>query len=178
MYPNDYSNIRWFLIGCSFCWRNRWNDLFTVLNLASVAVAWSVETLPSNPVARVRSPAESAILISILRLRKAMGSYRTYLSLVKLLPWFLRLQWKTCPWGEHSDDDDPRAGCVLCVLSCLVSGCGSDIVLTTHSRRSALVYLSSVLVHSLLLHIEAPTGLGCKSKGVLSPTLRRGGLNN
>ena len=52
-----------------------------------------------------------------------MGSYPTYLSLVKLQPsflslqlkacpwtelqsWFLRLQWKTCPWVEHSDDDD------------------------------------------------------------------------
>ena len=46
----------------------------------------------------------------------------TYLSLVKLHPWFLSLQWKiclwtelqpwflrfqwnTCPWAEHSDDD-------------------------------------------------------------------------
>ena len=35
-----------------------------------------------------------------------MGSYPTYLSLVKLQPWFLRMQWKTCPWAEHSDDDD------------------------------------------------------------------------
>ena len=23
----------------------------------------------------------------------------------ELQPWFLRLQWKTCPWAEHSDDD-------------------------------------------------------------------------
>ena len=21
-------------------------------------------------------------------------------------PWFLRLQWRTCPWAEYSDDDD------------------------------------------------------------------------
>ena len=35
-----------------------------------------------------------------------MGSYCTYLSLVKLQPWFQRLQWKTCPLAEHSDDDE------------------------------------------------------------------------
>ena len=43
----------------------------------------------------------------------------------------------------------------VCVLSCVVSGGGSDILQTTHSRRSALVYLSSVLVHSLLLPLQA-----------------------
>ena len=37
--------------------------------------------------------------------RKAMVSYRTYSSLVKLQPWFLSLQWKTCHWAEHSGDD-------------------------------------------------------------------------
>ena len=37
---------------------------------------------------------------------------------------------------------------VLCVLSCVVSG-GPDIVLITHSGRPALVYLSSVLIHSM-----------------------------
>ena len=42
-----------------------------------------------------------------------------------------------------------------CVLSCAVSGGGTDIVLTTHSGRSALVYLSSVLVHSQLLPLQA-----------------------
>ena len=56
-------------------------------------------------------------------MRKVTGSYRTYLSLVKLQPWFLSsqyktclwtelqpwylsLQRKTCPWAEHSDYDD------------------------------------------------------------------------
>ena len=51
-----------------------------------------------------------------------MGSYRTYLYLVKLQPWFLSLQWNTrfwtvlqawflclqlgtCPWAQHSDDE-------------------------------------------------------------------------
>ena len=24
----------------------------------------------------------------------------------ELQTWFLRLQWRTCPWAEHSDDDD------------------------------------------------------------------------
>ena len=38
--------------------------------------------------------------------RKATGSYCIYLSLVKLHPWSLRLQWKTCSWAEYSDDDD------------------------------------------------------------------------
>ena len=58
------------------------------------------------------------------------GSYRTYLYPVKLQPWFLNLQWKTClwkklqpwslrlrwkicPWVEHSDGDmscDTKAG--------------------------------------------------------------------
>ena len=37
--------------------------------------------------------------------RKAIESYRTYSSLVKLQPWFLSLQLKTCLWAEHSDDD-------------------------------------------------------------------------
>ena len=69
--------------------------------------------------------------------RKAMGSYRTYLSLVKLQPWFLslqwkiclsaelqswllRLQWKTWPQAEHSDDD-PETGCVSFVFSLVLS---------------------------------------------------------
>ena len=55
--------------------------------------------------------------------RKPMGSYRTYPSLVKLQPefqslrwktclwaelrpWFLSLLWRTFPWAEYSDDDD------------------------------------------------------------------------
>ena len=36
------------------------------IKIESVAVAWSVESLPSNPVARVRFPPE--ILISVLEL--------------------------------------------------------------------------------------------------------------
>ena len=43
----------------------------------------------------------------------------------------------------------------VCVLSCVIFGGGPDIVLTTHSGRSALVYLSTVLVQRLLLPLEA-----------------------
>ena len=51
----------------------------------------------------------------------------------------------------------PGTGCVLfvCILFCVVSGGGPDIVLITHPGRPALVYLSSVLVHSLLLPLQA-----------------------
>ena len=38
-----------------------------------------------------------------------------------------------------------------CVLPCVVSGGGPNIVLTTHSGRPAFLYMPSVLVHSLLL---------------------------
>ena len=74
-----------------------------------VAVFWPVVFLPSNPVARVRFPAESGILVSVLLLN-------------------------------------------TCALSSVfvVSGGGPEIVLSTHSGRPALVYLSSVLVHSLI----------------------------
>ena len=34
------------------------------------------------------------------RVRKATGCYRTYLYPVKLQPWFLSLQWKTCLWTD------------------------------------------------------------------------------
>ena len=74
-----------------------------------------VESLPSNPAARVRFPAGSESLISILGL--GVGFF--------------------------------------CVLSCVVSGGGSDIVLTTHSGSPALLYLSRVLVHSQLLLLQA-----------------------
>ena len=38
-------------------------------------------------------------------MQKPSRSYRTYLLLGKLQPWFLRFQRKTCPWEELSDDD-------------------------------------------------------------------------
>ena len=76
--------------------------------------------------------------------------------------------------------------CVLCVLSCVVSGGGSYILLTTDPGRPAIVYHSNVLAHSLYspiqamkdhgdvyarVHIYTATELG--SGRVASPTLRR-----
>ena len=43
----------------------------------------------------------------------------------------------------------------VCVLSYVVSVAGPDVVLTTHSGKAALVFLSTVLVHSLFLHLKA-----------------------
>ena len=43
----------------------------------------------------------------------------------------------------------PRTECVLCGLSCVVSGGGSENQLTTDSGKPVLLYLSSVLVHSM-----------------------------
>ena len=53
--------------------------------------------------------------------------------------------------------------CVFCPV--FVFGGGPDIVLTTHSGRTALVYLSSVLIQSLLLPLQAsdPREFGFKS---------------
>ena len=61
--------------------------------------------------------------------------------------------------------------CPLSVFYSVVFGGGSDIVLTTYSGRPALVHLSSVLVHSLLLPLQfiEPTGTW-----VVSPTLVEG----
>ena len=42
--------------------------IISLLNFKSVAVAWSVESLPSNPGVRVRFPAGSGILMSLLGL--------------------------------------------------------------------------------------------------------------
>ena len=91
-------------------------------------MAWSVESLPSNPAARVRFQVGSGILIFVLGL----------------------------------------GVCILCVLSCVSDG-GPDIVLTTHSGRAVLVYLSSVLVQRLLLPYRHLTHghLGYKYRGVV-----------
>ena len=61
------------------------------------------------------------------------------------------------PGGVRNFNFCPGIGCVsfVCVLSCVVFGGGPDIVLTTHSGRPALVYLSSVLVQRLLLPLQA-----------------------
>ena len=56
---------------------------FTLLPLGSFQILRSVQMLKSG-------------------VRKATGSYRTYLSLVKLQPGFLSLRWKTCLWQNCS----------------------------------------------------------------------------
>ena len=101
-----------------------------LLIFIKIAVAWSVESLPSNPVARVRFPAGA--------------------------------------W-------DSECVAFFCVLSCVVFGGGPDIVLTTHSWRAALVYLSSVLVRRQLLPYRhlAHGHLGFKSLGTLVLDWRR-----
>ena len=67
------------------------------------------------------------------------------------------------PGGARNFNFYPGIGYVsfICVLSCVVSGGGPDIVLTTHSGRPAHVYMSSVLVQRLLLPLQAsdPTGI-------------------
>ena len=61
------------------------------------------------------------------------------------------------PGGVRNFNSYPGIKCVsfACVLSCSVSGGGPAIVLTTHSGRPALVYLSSVPVHRQLLPLPA-----------------------
>ena len=70
----------------------------------------------------------------------------------------------------------PGAACVssICILPCTVSSGGPDILLITYSRRSALVYLSTVLVNSLCSPYRHLTHghLGCKVLGNINPTLR------
>ena len=86
---------------------------------------------PEGPLSQIHSPRlhvgapwiisdllRSVQMLKRVRLLKAMGSYRTYPSLIKLQPgflslrwktclweelqpWFLSLQWRTCPWAEH-----------------------------------------------------------------------------
>ena len=63
---------------------------------------------PNGRVSQIHSPhlhtGAPGIFSDLLRsvqilesgMQKAMGSYHTYLSLVKLQPWLLSLQWKTC----------------------------------------------------------------------------------
>ena len=61
------------------------------------------------------------------------------------------------PGGVRNFNFCPEIGCVsfVSVLSCVVFGGGPDTVLTTHSGRPALVYLSSVLAQRLLLPLQA-----------------------
>ena len=60
------------------------------------------------------------------------------------------------PGGVRNFNSHPGIGCVsfVYILSCAVSG-GPGIVLTTHSGRPTLMYMSSVLVHRQLLPLQA-----------------------
>ena len=60
------------------------------------------------------------------------------------------------PGGIKNFNFCPGIGCVsfVCVLSCVVSDGGPNIVLTTHSGKPALVYFSA-LVRRLLLPLQA-----------------------
>ena len=61
--------------------------------------------------------------------------------------------------------------CSLSVfLSCVVSGDGPDIMLTTHLGRPALVYLFIVLIHSLLLPLQQ----GSSTRGARASFVRPG----
>ena len=57
------------------------------------------------------------------------------------------------PGGVRNFNFCPGIGCVSFV--CVVFDRGPAIVLTTHSGRPALVYLSSVLAQRLLLPLQA-----------------------
>ena len=82
------------------------------------------------PLLHVGAPGSFQIFYGLFRcqresgVRKQREGYRTYsipgktaalvsefavedLPSVELQPWFLPLQWRTCPWAEHSDVDDP-----------------------------------------------------------------------
>ena len=95
--------------------------LFIPSKTATLVPEFAVEDLPLDRTATL----VPVFAVKYLSLRKPMASYRTYLSLIKLQPWllslqwktclwtelqlwFLRLQWKTCPWAEHSDNDRPE----------------------------------------------------------------------
>ena len=74
---------------------------------------WSLE----SPISQIHSPhlhvgapgIHTDLLRSVQMLKREWGSESNgaYLSLVKLQPWFPNMQWKICPWAEHSDVDDP-----------------------------------------------------------------------
>ena len=111
------------------------SDLVKNLNRTDINPCGEFRWIQEGPVSQIHSPHLhieapgnfSDISRSVQMLEsgvwKAMGSYHPYLSLIKLQPWFLslqwttclwtelqlwflHLQWKTCPWEEHSDYDD------------------------------------------------------------------------
>ena len=61
---------------------------------------------------------------------------------------------------------------LVCVLSSVVSGGDPDRVLTIQSGRAALMYMSSVLVHSLLLPLQVSIRNGVSHSQVRGACLR------
>ena len=94
-------------------WDFRISDLFKNLDGLIFNPCGEFRWNPEGPVSQIHSPhlhggalgifSDRLRSVHVLKresgMRKATGSYRTYLSLVKLQPWFLRLQWKICPWA-------------------------------------------------------------------------------
>ena len=75
------------------------------------------------------------------------------LSSAELQAWFLRLQWRICPWAEHSDDDDDAdddvdPGLITIFYSVITSG--------SYKRRwksSLLHFLRETVPRNLHLYI-------------------------
>ena len=92
-----------------------------------------------------------------MRLSYCYGEDIVNTRVVGRIPAFQPSDQGSIPGGIRNFNSYPGTGCVsfVCVLSSVVSGGGLDIVLTTHSGRPALVYLSSVLLQNLLLLLQA-----------------------
>ena len=107
-------------------------------------------------------------------------TYKIFNAMVGRVPAFQHGGPGSLPGGVRNFNFCPGIGCVsfVCVLSCVVSGAGPDIVLTTHSGRPAVVYLSSVLAQRLLLLPQAsdPRAFGRKSRegGSVNPRFGEG----
>ena len=90
--------------------------------------------------------------------------------MVSKVPAFSSGSTGSIPGGVRNFNLNPGTGYVtiVCVISSVVYGGDPDIVLTTHSGRPVLVYLSSVLIHSLLLPLQAsdPQAFGLLFPGV------------
>ena len=77
-----------------------------MVNFGEVQRAQLAKSTFQSPRLHVEAPEIFSDLLRSVQMLKRLGCYRTYLSLLKLQPWFLSLQQKTCPWEQNSDDDD------------------------------------------------------------------------
>ena len=74
----------------------------------------------------------------------------------ELQPWFLRLQWKTCPWAEHSDDD------FILLL------CGFGILYSMFRQQCAILRLLFLLMFSCCWRTVNTKSSSILSSGVTS----------